>query len=73
MSLEKRSGSRCCAAAAGQIRLLVRYSLAEMSFDAYDLPNLWGVAQTLSEGESSVAIGRLNMACLWNRWSLPRW
>ncbi len=66
MSLEKRSVSRCCAAAAGQILLLVRYSLAEMSSDAYDLPDIWGVAHTLSEGKSSVASGRLYMACPWN-------
>ncbi len=40
MSPEKRSDSRCCTAAAGQVLFFVRYCLAEMSLDAYDLADV---------------------------------
>jgi len=63
ISREKRSVSRCWAAAAGQILFLGWYSLAELSVEVYDLADVRGVARTLSEGESSVAGGWLTMAC----------
>lgn len=63
MSQEKGYGSRCCAAAVGQILLLGLYSLAEVPLTRYVSTTFKNVATSILEGDHSLPVaGRIWLA-----------